>query len=865
MKKYLSILFFFLLITGCSRKEESFPSAKEISIKWELIANNYLGKGVFKSVISLTNNSSSKVLPNKGWELYFNFTPSRKIMMDSIPATIKFVHINGDLFKIIPTDKFPLLNPGESFSLPLLGSYLAIKYSDAPGGFYFIFEETPGKYSEPQIVENYLIVPFKNEQLKRDDNDRLILPTPLSRYNENDQLSFVSEKELPLIIPTPQKITYYDKSKDFYLTKYFIICYEPDLKSEAEYLQTAIEAVLGARLEIKDDLEYKSRNKIVLKKGNLPFSNSPEAYQLSISPAGLKITGNSNAGVFYGIQSLRALFPIQSYSQSFSEIPVKQCLIEDFPQFPYRGMLLDVVRHFHNKKSILKYLDLLSFYKINKFHFHLTDDEGWRIEIKKLSELTEVASKRGHTLTEQNMLIPSYADGPFGTELTNGFYSREDFIEILKYAKVIHIEIIPEIDLPGHARAAIKAMDVRYNRYLAKGDTIEAKRFLLRDLKDSSVYNSVQQYNDNVICPCQEGTYNFIREVSKELFSMYQEAGVPFQTMHLGGDEVAEGAWTKSPACDQFKEKNAEIETIHDLKSYFFKRTNDSINKLKVSAAVVEDMVFYRTNENGKSQLKISEELSRTRVKAYVWCNVWGWGMEDMGYQLANKGFQVVLCPVTNLYFDLAYTNEAEESGLYWGGFNDTRKAYEYTPLNIYNSAYNDMNGNPIDIGLYKDKARLSEKGKQNIIGLQGMLFSETLRSNDMLEYYTFPKLLGLAERAWSKQPAWAEVKEKELRLQMLNKEWNIFSNAIGTRELRRLDYMNGGINYWLPPPGVKVENGMMKANSCFPGLVIRYSSEGVELTQKSPVYTSPIKFKAKTKFATFSSKGRISRASIIY
>jgi hexosaminidase len=156
MKKVLNTLVWSMtfLVIGCSKQDSSFPDVNDLSVKWELLENNYQGKGIFRSKVHITN-SSVKTLDNKGWELYFNFTPSSKITMDSIPGEVKLVHLNGNFFKIVPTTKFVPLKKGQTYSLTLLGSFVAIKYSDAPGGFYFIVEESPGRFSEPLPVNSF--------------------------------------------------------------------------------------------------------------------------------------------------------------------------------------------------------------------------------------------------------------------------------------------------------------------------------------------------------------------------------------------------------------------------------------------------------------------------------------------------------------------------------------------------------------------------------------------------------------------------------------------------------------------------------------------------------------------------------------
>lgn len=188
--------------------------------------------------------------------------------------------------------------------------------------------------------------------------------------------------------------------------------------------------------------------------------------------------------------------------------------IQDFPRFSYRGVHLDVSRNFHSQESVFKMIDILAFYKINTLHLHLTDDEGWRIEIESLPELTRVGGQRGHTTKDAPALHPSYGSGPHPyapQTYGSGYYTREEYIEILRYAHKRHITVIPEINLPGHARAAIKAMEARYEYFMSKGDEKAANEFRLIDPEETSEYLSAQLFTDNVVNVARESVYHFLK------------------------------------------------------------------------------------------------------------------------------------------------------------------------------------------------------------------------------------------------------------------------------------------------------------------------------------------------------------------
>jgi hexosaminidase len=416
-------------------------------------------------------------------------------------------------------------------------------------------------------------------------------------------------------------------------------------------------------------------------------------------------------------------------------------------------MHLDVARNFNKKEAVFKLVDMMSFYKLNTLHLHLTDDEGWRLQISKLPELTDIGAFRGHTLDDHAYLHPSYGSGPEPDSTSgygSGFYTREDFIRILKFAHARHVQVIPEFDFPGHARAAIKAMDARYRHFMEEGDEEKAEEFLLSDPEDRSVYRSAQDYNDNVICVCREATYRFIEALVEEVVRMYEEADVPLTTIHIGGDEVPKGAWEKSPICSTFKSKHEITGSSSGLMDYFLERTSKILKERNLILSGWEEIVLDR-DETGDHVVKAPVESNRFQV--YIWDN-FTTGNQDIGYKIANAGYPVVLCSVTNYYF-VAYNKDPKEPGAYWGGFVDTRKAFEYVPFDVFKSLYATPMGRPYDPEVdFQDLVRLKPEAKDQILGIQGELWSEPIKGPEMLEYFYLPKLLGLAERAWAGSPA---------------------------------------------------------------------------------------------------------------
>ena len=819
-------------------------SESAIGLTWELTEVNR-EEGNFSKVMLTIKNGSNQNL-DTGWTIYFNAMSGRP----SKSPSLNFENISGGFNKITPTKEFKTIPAGESIQIPLKYDSWIMRKSDAPMGVYIVFED-----GKPETITDLEIKGFNNETLAL-----LKPPTANSRYEENSTLTHLAKDEVPKIIPRPATIEFGENN--FSYENNILIQYQKGLENEANHLQRLLKNCFTGNIST-EEAEYPQKRVIFLQ--YIP-SGIEGAYELSVNSGLTNISGKDNAGVFYGIQSLIAMIPIEKWQRPDQSLVLQYCEIKDAPRFGYRGMHLDVSRNFIPKKKVLNLLDLMSFYKLNKFHFHLTDDEGWRLEIKDLPELTTVGATRGHTLDEKDCLYPAYGSGPNPNDTAGtGFYTRKDFIEILKYAKDRHIEVIPEFDVPGHARAAIRAMEARYRYYMDKGDEAKAKEYLLSDAADVSKYRSAQNYTDNVICVCQEGPFNFMETLIDDVVSMYKEAGAPLTSIHSGGDEVPYGAWQKSPVCTNFLSNNTEsIKSTDQLHAYFMQRFKAIMDRHNLITAGWEEIVLRHTSE-GHHVTEINPDFVNQNMLPFVWNATWGWGREDMCYKLANMGYPVVMCNSAALYFDLAYDRDPQETGLSWSGFVDTKKPFELVPLDIFKNAKTDLMGNPLDMDAIAKMTPLSEKGKSNFLGIQGQLWAETLVDAEMMDYYTFPKLLALAERAWAVSPSWASIENNAQRDQAMEADWNIFANALGQRELIRLNYLCEGVNYRIPLAGGLIENGLLKANVRFPGLTIRYTTDGTEPTKNSALYAKPLKVEGtKVRLKVFNEKGRSGRGCTV-
>jgi hexosaminidase len=414
--------------------------------------------------------------------------------------------------------------------------------------------------------------------------------------------------------------------------------------------------------------------------------------------------------------------------------------------------------------------------------------------------------------------------------------------------------------MPGHARAAIKAMEVRYERLKLKGKLQEAEEFRLIDPEDNSLYKSAQYYNDNVLCVARESVYHFFETVVDDVLEMYSEAGVPVDMIYTGGDEVPEGAWSGSPMCRELMSELPEIEDPKNLQKYFMKRINTVLLDRYLKTGGWEEIALEK-DENGNYY--VNTDFTGKNVIPYVWNNLDG--SQDLAYRMANSGYPLVLCPVTNFYMDLAYSNDPEEPGLYWGGFTDERDPWQIGPYNMLYTITENANGCEIRKEEYEKMARLKAEARENILGLQAQLWHETIRGGDMMEYYLLPKLIGFAERCWAQASAWETIAEQTKRMESTNAEWQNFEYTIYEQELPKLHYLNGGYNYRIPPAGAKIVDGYLHVLPQNQALKVRYTLNGNIPDKNSAIYNEPVEITGKIRLQVIDKTGKTSKVSVIY
>jgi len=808
-----------------------------IRISWQIIENSYQKQPKFLAALTFTNKNT-EALPATGWKIFFNLR-YHGANLSPVNSPLSITHVNGELFYISPSQAFKGLPANDSITMQFTGTGRIANYNDMPGGMFWVNDKDNNK----AYALNGITVIQSAAQPMLD---------AIAIFNKNRNIEDIPENRLPKVFPTP--VQYHETAGSFILDATVPVNTEGLFVNEAHYLSEQLQKLLGKSIPVNTH----GNNKTI--QLSLKAGMGDEEYDLLVTGDNVQINASTSAGAFYGIQSLLSLLPADAWQNKRRSFSIPCVAVNDAPSFAYRAFMLDVSRHFQSKKEILRILDLMALYKLNVFHLHFCDDEGWRIEIPGLPELTTVGAQRGYPFKDKQRLQPSYGSGPDAQHSNgSGYYSVQDFVDILKYATTRHIKVIPEIESPGHARAAIVGMDARYAKYMVKGDTAAAMKYMLHDIHDTSKYISAQLFNDNVMNAALTSTYRFVEKVFDELQAMYKTAGAPLTMMHMGGDEVPEGVWAGSPAVQAFMQSNPSVKDAGDLWKTFFIKISALLKSKGLSLYGWEELVTGKPDERDIRTVNANTAFAKDGLQVDAWANVIGGGNEAIPYQLANAGYKVVLSSFDYFYFDLAYTRSFNEPGDGWIGFLDIDKLYGFIPYNYYKNAHEDIAGKPLPPNLLAGKEQLTAAGKNNIVGLQGAMWEENIGTPALLEYLLVPRILALAERAWAKQPAWAETADTAQMRSLFQHDFSVFANVLSKRELSKLSFYNNGYNYRIPPPGIALINGNVAANIQLPGFTLRYTTDGGLPTTTSSVYSAPIATKGLIRIAAFDAAGRSS------
>ena len=413
-----------------------------------------------------------------------------------------------------------------------------------------------------------------------------------------------------------------------------------------------------------------SNTELIIKAQKHKTSSS---YSLVITSDVIELNAGDEQGLFYGLVTLLQL------NQTYHKL-IPCGTIIDQPRFDWRGQHLDCARHFYAVESILKLMDLMSLFKLNKFHWHGTDDEAFRFKLDSNPELATATAKRGNNL----LIPPIFGSGP---SPTGGCYDSSDIKRIIERASSNYIDVLPEFDLPGHNLSFIQLFPTT------------------RDPRDQSNEVSVQGYFQNTLNPAMPDTHSIVRQLVNDLCQIF-----PGEYIHLGGDEMPPDSWIKSPEVNKLKEKY-NLSSNHDVLSWFINELSFDIESNGKKTAAWQEA------EEGIHQEKKTNKL------------LFAWRDLESGHELARKGHKVVLCPAQHIYFDMAQSRDYSDRGINWAAivpFNATLD-WEIIP---------------------SDEPEIEE----NIEGIQGHLWSETILKDSDMESMLCPRILGLSESAWTSQ-----------------------------------------------------------------------------------------------------------------
>lgn len=570
----------------------------------------------------------------------------------------------------------------------------------------------------------------------------------------------------------------------------------PEVKTIADSLVERIALTSGIRLSQTDQANSSPPTITFAMNPQLPA----EGYELSVKPSGIILSASQPNGFFYGVQSLYQLLPPAVYGRTKDKkaawsVPAVE--IQDAPRFPYRGLMLDVCRHFSELDYIYKFIDQLAAHKMNTFHWHLTDDQGWRIEIKKYPKLTEIGSKRKETLVDYY-----YTNWPqiFDGKEHGGYYTQEQIKAVVAYAASKYITVIPEIEMPGHAVAAIAS----YPELSCTPDT---------------TYDVTGTWGvfDQVFCPKEE-TFAFLEGVLDEVIELF-----PSSYIHIGGDECPKTAWKNCDHCQTL------IRTL-GLKDDTTPNTVDGkkhTKEEKLQSYVITRMEKY-LNSKGRNIIGWDEILEGGLAPN---ATVMSWRGVEGGITAAKAGHNAIMTPNPYVYLD-HYQEDPEFAPTTIGGYNTLKKTYSYNPV-------------PDDA---------DELVKKHIIGLQGNIWNEYMQNDERRDYQTFPRAIAIAETGWTenRNKNWNSfcrrmVEEFErMDIMQVKACRNFFDVNINTHV----------------EPGSGVLNVVLE--SFYPNADIRYTTDGSEPTEQSERYTQPFALTGQMdlKAAVFNKDKRLGKVS---
>ena len=439
---------------------------------------------------------------------------------------------------------------------------------------------------------------------------------------------------------------------------------------------------LYARLYADEPVPYQQsgggRKVILSPAGRALASHGKAAYGLHFANEIITVQGTQE-GLFYALLALAQIWRAAKRDPSKFSFP-QTGVIEDWPQHDWRGMHLDVSRQVYSKQAIKDFLDVLAWHRLNRFHWHLTDDEGWRLESPSYPDLTRVGAWRGY----KHPILPQHGSG---AEAYGGFYSQQDTREILAHAASLHIEVVPEVDVPGHCQSVLVSVPELLDPSAIQGGA------------------SVQGYVNNALNPGLSATWTFLDTIFGEICDLF-----PGRFVHMGGDEVADSAWSGSRAANSWAQAKGYVDE------------QGKAATLPMQAAILR-FVEGRLSNAGKTPLAWEEAAKGGGLNPDKTIMM-AWMKAQSGSELAAQGYRVIMCPGEAYYLDMAQSSEWAEPGLSWAGTSSPHQTYHFDPM-----------------------ATLETSAQ--MLGVQGCIWSENLTSRNLFNHMVFPRLSAIAESAW--------------------------------------------------------------------------------------------------------------------
>lgn len=487
------------------------------------------------------------------------------------------------------------------------------------------------------------------------------------------------------IIPQPAELTVPPTGGTFQINRQTkIILSSGTLQNSAAFLNEYLKEFYGFQLSTAAKTVGTGITLMLVKGANGPAGG----YALDVKKTGITIRGNDETGVFYGLQSLLQLLPVEKKTNL--AVPLVQ--IKDTPRFAYRGMHLDVGRHFFPVSFLKKYIDYLALHKMNFFHWHLTEDQGWRIEIKKYPRLTSIGGYRDGTI------IGRYPGKGNDNLRYGGYYTQEEVKAVVAHAARRYITVVPEIEMPGHSSAAIAAYP-ELSCFPEKETKIPTHPSLGSQQKTGKKVQETWGVFEDIFCAGKDSTFFFLQDVLDEVITLF-----PSKYIHVGGDEAPKDHWKQCSRC-QARIKAEGLKDEHELQSYFIQRMEKYLNG------------------KGRTLIGWDEILEGGLAPNAV---VMSWRGEKGGIEAAKENHAVIMTPGSHMYFDHSQTKK--EDSLVWGGYTTVQKVYSYEPV-------------PAELPVEKEKY---------VLGAQANVWTEYIKYPSKVEYQVFPRMSALSEVLWT-------------------------------------------------------------------------------------------------------------------